>query len=797
MPNSSSSPNPAGAVPCRAGQNPQTETELNQGPRQSHEQAAADPTGGARDQRISQDGSLAGIPRDDSVLPEISETQTLGDNALGLPTAPDCVKTSEDVVTSVESARLSPRESACGENGHPLPPEWERRIYYLDPARYILRNNKHGEQFYYNSASQERSWQMPGYPRTLSKEDPPLPPGWQIWETIQGEQKRMFYYDQNLKLQTWDRPQSTRKGIHPDVTADDGLPGTDQPVKVSWECWKTQDQRQYFVHTPTGIKTWFMPIADTVQTELDKEEINIENSPTIRLAKIPAAAWRDHANYTRDRDGEYLPRFWERRPVWYSSSRRSEYYIDHINRRSQWSLPRETDGTVKAVKMKLATEKIWMHTGSFISMSMKIDFRSYFKAVSDWIELLDLAQSIVDSDLESTDAEFVEGFGSSVKGGISSFRNPYGYGYASYKFGLDSAAFASVIRFYTGSEEQGKGTPAAPRHAGYGVLALRLKSSLILIAQGRNFNFAWRNAVIFPLVLVVLQKEPIERGRVSYEGQNFLDLVFTRWNDFISKCPASNEVESEAESEFDHQSEPESKPGRFNPASVTREKAFFLARLWLERHWATSLFQQVYLSHESRDYIYWDDLPQAILDLKAGRNNVFSWLHACGFALNDDPGPEQRRFELLFKQASEEAASLREAVDLRNAQKTLEATSVSIEESRRGIAEAHTIGRITHLAYVFLPLTFITGVFGMNIQPFEGGAQMWKSWVTLFCVLIPSWAFGLWTARGEVRRQFNNAKKSLCRAEAKRIRLKSSRQKRSLAPPLTGETESVTVEHEV
>ena len=40
---------------------------------------------------------------------------------------------------------------------------------------------------------------------------------------------------------------------------------------------------------------------------------------------------------------------------------------------------------------------------------------------------------------------------------------------------------------------------------------------------------------------------------------------------------------------------------------------------------------------------------------------------------------------------------------------------VSVLESRRAIEEANNIGKLTQLAFFFIPLTFVAGLFGMDV----------------------------------------------------------------------------------
>ena len=97
-----------------------------------------------------------------------------------------------------------------------------------------------------------------------------------------------------------------------------------------------------------------------------------------------------------------------------------------------------------------------------------------------------------------------------------------------------------------------------------------------------------------------------------------------------------------------------------------------------------------------------------------------------------------------MQESLEEAKFCTDILELYNTERALHAANLSIEE-------AHGVGRITQLAYVFLPLTFVTGIFGMNITPFKEGAPMWQFWTSLLLILLPAWGFGVWTARMQIQ----------------------------------------------
>ena len=60
-------------------------------------------------------------------------------------------------------------------------------------------------------------------------------------------------------------------------------------------------------------------------------------------------------------------------------------------------------------------------------------------------------------------------------------------------------------------------------------------------------------------------------------------------------------------------------------------------------------------------------------------------------------------------------------------------SSISISESQKAIEQAERVGRLTFLAFVFVPLSFTTSIFGMNIIEWKEGVAL-KWW---FALMIP------------------------------------------------------------
>lgn len=71
---------------------------------------------------------------------------------------------------------------------------------------------------------------------------------------------------------------------------------------------------------------------------------------------------------------------------------------------------------------------------------------------------------------------------------------------------------------------------------------------------------------------------------------------------------------------------------------------------------------------------------------------------------------------------------------------TVISNNTMLAESRRAIFQAQTMGKLTILAFIYLPFTFTTGFFGMNFKEFgTGKASIW-AW---FAISIPLFLISL------------------------------------------------------
>jgi len=73
--------------------------------------------------------------------------------------------------------------------------------------------------------------------------------------------------------------------------------------------------------------------------------------------------------------------------------------------------------------------------------------------------------------------------------------------------------------------------------------------------------------------------------------------------------------------------------------------------------------------------------------------------------------------------------------------------NLALQESRKSIQQANTVGRVSFLAFVFIPLSLATSFFGMNISELTGSGASWKTFVistVCLCALVLLVCAWLW-----------------------------------------------------
>ena len=70
-------------------------------------------------------------------------------------------------------------------------------------------------------------------------------------------------------------------------------------------------------------------------------------------------------------------------------------------------------------------------------------------------------------------------------------------------------------------------------------------------------------------------------------------------------------------------------------------------------------------------------------------------------------------------------------------------SAMQLMEAKKGIDQAKQVHDLTRLAFIFIPLTFVSGVFGMNVSTFKDYPPLW----TYFVVAIPLTFFSWYGSR--------------------------------------------------
>jgi Mg2+ and Co2+ transporter CorA len=71
-------------------------------------------------------------------------------------------------------------------------------------------------------------------------------------------------------------------------------------------------------------------------------------------------------------------------------------------------------------------------------------------------------------------------------------------------------------------------------------------------------------------------------------------------------------------------------------------------------------------------------------------------------------------------------------------------STMSILESQKSIEQSQQVNKLTRLAFVYIPLSFISSVFGMNVKEIQTNLPMWvflgtALGFTFFSVCLVSW----------------------------------------------------------
>jgi Mg2+ and Co2+ transporter CorA len=85
-----------------------------------------------------------------------------------------------------------------------------------------------------------------------------------------------------------------------------------------------------------------------------------------------------------------------------------------------------------------------------------------------------------------------------------------------------------------------------------------------------------------------------------------------------------------------------------------------------------------------------------------------------GITIQSQTPPEKSTLDSIISDFEKVSRQMKELQDRTDRLTSVLMAAISIEDSRRGLQENQNVARLTWLATVFIPLTFITGLFSMT-----------------------------------------------------------------------------------
>lgn len=95
------------------------------------------------------------------------------------------------------------------------------------------------------------------------------------------------------------------------------------------------------------------------------------------------------------------------------------------------------------------------------------------------------------------------------------------------------------------------------------------------------------------------------------------------------------------------------------------------------------------------------------------------------------------------KLAKDTRQALRNCIDLLDRSSSSLLAEMQIVDSRRSIAEAESVSKLTELAFVFIPLSFVASLFSMQVFELEGGAPLYLFVIVAIAFVLLAYALRL------------------------------------------------------
>jgi hypothetical protein len=225
-------------------------------------------------------------------------------------------------------------------------------------------------------------------------------------------------------------------------------------------------------------------------------------------------------------------------------------------------------------------------------------------------------------------------------------------------------------------------------------------------------NYAWNSQITLQNAFEVYNGSPGDRAALGAPESAHIKFLFYAWKS----------IDTETVKRFNEE------PVEFMTPLLTLFRQAFAADLQNLRSQYRPIAEKTHAteSHEMllalwiqarRDIETFSTTTRSIeayISKKMRKQNDGFKLSEIGDAMND--------YIRILAQAREDEAYMKDRL-------SVNVGTLSLIESRNSIAQSRSTGRVTFLAFIFLPLSLVTSFFGMNIQELTGNGSS----VNAFC----------------------------------------------------------------
>ena len=98
-------------------------------------------------------------------------------------------------------------------------------------------------------------------------------------------------------------------------------------------------------------------------------------------------------------------------------------------------------------------------------------------------------------------------------------------------------------------------------------------------------------------------------------------------------------------------------------------------------------------------------------------------------------------YERILQEAQQQVSMLAQKMSFLASMASLRESQMAIEQAKKGIQQNERVKRLTQLAFIFIPLSFVTSLFGMNITALGTGSA--KVWMVVVSVIVTYFVISL------------------------------------------------------